>query len=175
LSAKPSAARLIYRASSHVGGHQRPDTRRGERPAAVPDSVVVMVFTDAELAYLRSQRLGRLATVAPDGTPQNNPVGFEVDGDAGTIIVRGRDLGNSRKFRNVQDNGKVAFVVDDIVSTQPWVVRCLEIRGTAEALTGQEPPNPYFSHESIVIHPRRIIGWGLGEAGDESSRRTVEG
>jgi len=30
-------------------------------------------FTDAELAYPASQRLGRLATVAPDGAPQNNP------------------------------------------------------------------------------------------------------
>ena len=33
-------------------------------------------FTDAELAYLSSQRLGRLATVDVDGAPQNNPVGF---------------------------------------------------------------------------------------------------
>jgi pyridoxamine 5'-phosphate oxidase family protein len=28
------------------------------------------VFTDSELAYLLSQRLGRLATVRPDGRPQ---------------------------------------------------------------------------------------------------------
>jgi pyridoxamine 5'-phosphate oxidase family protein len=28
-----------------------------------------------ERAYLESQRLGRLATVAADGQPQNNPVG----------------------------------------------------------------------------------------------------
>ncbi len=44
-----------------------------------------MVFTDGELAYLRSQRLGRLATLAPDGTLQNNPVGFSVDEQAGVI------------------------------------------------------------------------------------------
>ena len=35
-----------------------------------------MTFTEPELGYLTSQILGRLATVAPDGAPQNNPVAF---------------------------------------------------------------------------------------------------
>lgn len=35
-----------------------------------------IAFTDAELTYLRGQRLGRLATVDAAGAPQNNPVGF---------------------------------------------------------------------------------------------------
>jgi pyridoxamine 5'-phosphate oxidase family protein len=132
-----------------------------------------MVFTDAELDYLRSQRLGRLATIAPDGTLQNSPVGFAVDADAGVILVRGRDLGRSRKFHNIEANATVAFVVDDIVSTSPWVVRCLEIRGAAEALRGQPSPNAYMSDEVIRIHPRRIIGWGLGADGTEGSKRTI--
>jgi pyridoxamine 5'-phosphate oxidase family protein len=54
-------------------------------------------------------------------------------------------------------------------------VRCLEIRGTAEALTGPPPANPRMSAEIIVIHPRRIIGWGMGPDGREGSRRTVSG
>ena len=99
------------------------------------------MFTEAELEYLRSQRLGRLATEAPDGTLQNSPVGFDVDAEAGVILIRGRDLGNTRKFHNIAANGKAAFVVDDIASVNPWVVRCLEVRGTAEALTGQQPPS----------------------------------
>jgi pyridoxamine 5'-phosphate oxidase family protein len=133
------------------------------------------VFTDAELEYFASQRLGRLATLAADGTLQNNPVGFEVDPDNGMIDIRGRDMGNSRKFHNVAANGQVAFVVDDIASFDPWVVRCLEVRGTAEALTDQTPPNPYMSGEVIRIRPRRIISWGLGANGQESSRRTIGG
>jgi pyridoxamine 5'-phosphate oxidase family protein len=132
-----------------------------------------MLFTDAELDYLRSQRLGRLATLAPDGTLQNSPVGFEIDGEAGVINIRGRDLGNTRKFRNVAANGKAAFVVDDIVSFDPWTVRCFEVRGVAEALTGQIPPNPYMSGEVIRIHPRRIISWGMGPDGQQGSKRTV--
>jgi pyridoxamine 5'-phosphate oxidase family protein len=131
------------------------------------------VFTEAELEYLSSQRLGRLATLARDGTLQNNPVGFDVDPENGVINIRGRDLGNSRKFRNVAANGQVAFVVDDIASLDPWVVRCLEVRGTAEALSDQPPPNAYMSGEVIRIHPRRIISWGLGADGHQSSRRNV--
>ena len=111
------------------------------------------MFTEAELEYLRSQRLGRLATEAPDGTLQNSPVGFGVDAEAGVILIRGRDLGNTRKFRNIAANGKAAFVVDDIASVNPWIVRCFEVRGTAEALTGQQPPNSYMSPEVIRLHP----------------------
>jgi pyridoxamine 5'-phosphate oxidase family protein len=132
-----------------------------------------MVFTDGELAYLRSQRLGRLATLAPDGTLQNNPVGFSVDEEAGVINIGGRNLGETRKFRNVAANGEAAFVVDDIASVDPWVVRCFEVRGIAEALTDQIPASPYMSPEVIRIHPRRIISWGMGQDGSESSRRTI--
>jgi len=35
-----------------------------------------MTFTDAQTGYLASQRLGRLATIGPDGSPQVKPVGF---------------------------------------------------------------------------------------------------
>jgi pyridoxamine 5'-phosphate oxidase family protein len=132
-----------------------------------------MVFTDGELAYLRSQRLGRLATLAPDGTLQNNAVGFSVDEKAGVINIGGLNLGETRKFRNVAANGQVAFVVDDIASVDPWVVRSFEVRGTAEALTDQTPASHYMSPELIRIHPRRIISWGMGPDGSESSRRTI--
>ncbi len=129
-----------------------------------------MVFTDFELEYLRSQRLGRLATLSPRGTLQNSPVGFQVDEEAGVIAVWGRDMGNTRKFHNVAANGQVAFVVDDLVSVSPWVVRGLEIRGSAEALSGQTPPSGYWSAEVIRIHPRRIITWGIGPEGTRASR-----
>jgi len=127
-------------------------------------------FTDFELEYLRSQRLGRLATLSPRGTLQNSPVGFQVDEEAGVIAVWGRDMGNTRKFHNVAANGQVAFVVDDLVSVSPWVVRGLEIRGSAEALSGQTPPSAYWSAEVIRIHPRRIITWGIGPEGTRASR-----
>lgn len=61
-----------------------------------------MVFTQAELDYLATQRLGRLATISPGGQVQNNPTTFFVDAGTGTIVIGGHALGSSKKFRNVQ-------------------------------------------------------------------------
>ncbi|MEV3964094.1 PPOX class F420-dependent oxidoreductase [Nocardia sp. NPDC050193] len=118
-------------------------------------------LTRDHIDYLAGQRLGRLATVAPDGAPQNNPVGFRYNPELGTIDIAGWNMGRSRKFRNLARNNRVAFVVDDIASVQPWRVRCLEIRGTAEALTDTVT---YFGPEEselIRIHPERVIAFGL--------------
>jgi len=121
-----------------------------------------MTLTEAERAYLETQPLGRLATRRPDGSLQNNPVGFSYDDRTGTIRIAGRAMGASRKFHNVADNGAVAFVVDDLVSRDPWIVRGVEIRGEAEALVEQDAGPAYASPEIIRIHPRRVISWGLG-------------
>jgi len=128
-----------------------------------------MPFTPAELEYLSSQRLGRLATVAPDSSPQNNPVGYFVRDD-GTIDIGGFRMGASRKYRNVKKNNKVALVIDDLVSTDPWKVRMLEIRGDAEAIDDAEPPRAGMTSEVIRIHPRRIFAFGI-EPDDEGIQR----
>jgi len=120
-----------------------------------------MKFTDDQLAYLASQRLGRLATIDHRGAPQNNPVSFRYNPDLGTIDIGGHAMGASRKFRNISANAQVAFVVDGIASYQPWKVRCVEIRGHAEALQDQPPPMAGFSTEIIRIHADRILSFGL--------------
>jgi pyridoxamine 5'-phosphate oxidase family protein len=122
-----------------------------------------MTFTEAEVAYLTSQRLGRLATVQPDGTLQVSPVGFKYDPATGTIDVGGFNMSASRKYRNVADNGRVAFVVDDITSVDPWRVRCLEIRGRAEAVPGAAASGSGRDGAVIRIHPKRIISFGIEE------------
>jgi pyridoxamine 5'-phosphate oxidase family protein len=121
-----------------------------------------MPFTELELQYLASQQLGRLATVQPDGTLQVSPVGFTVNTDLGTIDIGGFTMATSRKFLNVVDNGRVAFVVDDIRSTDPWRVRCVEIRGTAEGIFPASDAKSEAEGPLIRIRPRRIISFGIG-------------
>ncbi|TQS44452.1 PPOX class F420-dependent oxidoreductase [Cryptosporangium phraense] len=128
------------------------------------------IFTDAELAYLSSQRLARLATVDARGVPQNSPVGYSVDPDTGAIDIGGYHMGASRKFRNVRRSGKAAFVVDDIASVSPWRVRGIEIRGDAEAIDGL-PAQGHLSGEIIRVHPRWILSWGLDGQPPRGSRR----
>ncbi|MGW5264706.1 PPOX class F420-dependent oxidoreductase [Microbispora sp. NPDC004025] len=127
-----------------------------------------MIFTQAELDYLATQRIGRLATVSPDGQVQNNPTNFFLDADTGTIVIGGGALGTTKKFRNVQQGSTVAFVVDDVATIDPWTPRGIEIRGTAVALTDHEPPLPFLSREIIRITPTKIVTWGLG--GPRASR-----
>jgi pyridoxamine 5'-phosphate oxidase family protein len=123
-----------------------------------------MTFRPHEIEFLRSTALGRLATIQPNGTLQNSPVGFSFDETRGTIDIFGFHMSKSQKYRNVASNPTVAFVVDDIVSTDPWRVRCLEIRGNAEQ--AEAPPSVGGAGDQldtaiIRIMPRRIIGFGI--------------
>ena len=117
-------------------------------------------FTPEERTYLGSQPLGRLATVDPDGSPQNNPVGFVLT-DTGQFVIGGFAMGGSRKFRNVRKNPNVAFVVDDLKSTDPWSPRMIEVRGTAEAIEDVDPPMRGMSREIIRITPTWIKSFGV--------------
>jgi pyridoxamine 5'-phosphate oxidase family protein len=123
----------------------------------------VSVFTDAELRYLAGgQQLGRIATVGADGTPHVVPVAFFYNAARDTVDVGGSALADTKKFRDVERSGRVAIVVDDLASTDPWHPRGIEIRGRGEAIA---LPTPL-----IRIHPERIVTWGL-ERG--RSARTV--
>ncbi|AYY12034.1 PPOX class F420-dependent oxidoreductase [Actinobacteria bacterium YIM 96077] len=112
------------------------------------------VFTELELDYLRGERrLARLATVGADGMPHVAPVGWSLSDDASIIEIGGMDFARTKKFRDVTRTGKAALVVDDVLP--PWQPRGVEIRGDAEAVTGDQA--------RIRLHPRRIITWGLVE------------
>jgi pyridoxamine 5'-phosphate oxidase family protein len=113
------------------------------------------VFTDEELGYLGTpRRLGRVATVGADGMPHVVPVGVSHDPGEDAIVVGGRDLATTKKFRDVARSGRAAIVVDDLESVDPWRPRGIEVRGRAEALLEPEPV--------IRIRPERIVSWGLG-------------
>ena len=132
-----------------------------------------IALTDTERAYLQSQPLGRLATVDASGAPQNNPIGVFLDEESGDIVVGGHAMGATRKFHNVQANAQVALVIDDLVSTDPWTVRGLEIRGTAVALSDVDPPVSFMSREIIRITPTWVTAWGLDP--DVQGRQTRRG
>jgi pyridoxamine 5'-phosphate oxidase family protein len=122
------------------------------------------VFTPAEIAYLESQRLGRLATVGPDGQPHVVPVGFRYDPVADTIDTGGHSVATTKKYRDVLRNARIAFVVDDLASVDPWHVRGIEVRGDAEVLdSGGQEIGPGFAPEVIRIRPRRIVSWGIDD------------
>jgi pyridoxamine 5'-phosphate oxidase family protein len=129
------------------------------------------VFTPAELSYLSTQLLGRLATVGPDGQPHVVPVSFRHNADQDTIDIGGHDFAKRKKFRDVRQNPKVAFIVDDLASVNPWRPRAIEIRGEVEVLeAGGTDFGPGFDPEMFRIRPRRIVSWGLEDSTPPSAR-----
>ena len=123
-------------------------------------------FTQNEIEYLRRGFLGRLGTVGGDGTPHVAPVGmFYYNAEFDTIDIGGHDMANTKKFRDVARSGRAALVVDDLVSTDPWQPRGIEVRGRAEAI---EEPQPV-----IRIHPERIVAWGIDTGGFQRNSRSV--
>lgn len=140
-------------------------------------------FTEAELAYLESQPLGRLATVGPGGRPHVAPVGVFYDPEADAIVVAGHagsGFGASRKFRDALAHPEVAYLVDDLASTDPWTPRGIEVRGTAETFTdGGEALGARitdvmpFDPAWLRIRARRVLAWGLDGGSFELSARDV--
>jgi pyridoxamine 5'-phosphate oxidase family protein len=119
-------------------------------------------LTEAQIVYLGSQLLGRLATSGADHKPHVVPTSFRYNADLGTIDVGGYHVATTKKYRDVQANESAAIVVDDLVSRDPWTPRMLEIRGRAEAIpTGGAALGDGFGDAFIRIHPEKINSFGI--------------
>src|ERR1700733_6183565 len=123
-----------------------------------------MTLTDAEQRFLARQPRGHLATIGPDGMPQVKPLGFTHNAALGTIDIAGYNLARSAKYRNIHANPRVAFVVDEVTEETMEGAHFLEIRGTAEAVSGTASADPHLAAEIIRIHPRRLIAYNVDPA-----------
>jgi PPOX class probable F420-dependent enzyme len=83
---------------------------------------------------LNSTALAHVATVGPQGEPQNNPVWFGWDG----THLRFSQTKGRQKYRNLQREPRVALSIVD--PTNPY--RYLEIRGRVAQI--EEDPNLDF-------------------------------
>ena len=102
-------------------------------------------------------------------------MGFEFDGTH--LYVGGRAPERTRKFLNVKAGQvKVALVVDDLVSADPWTPRFLRVYGTAELA---ERPGRFGPGRYMRITPEISWSWNLDGRpyGDDAlasgPRRTV--
>lgn len=111
-------------------------------------------FTEAEVAYLKSQPLMRFATASPAGKPDVAPVIFELDGD--DIITAGFDISHTARYRNIQQNPQATLVIDDLASIDPWSPRGVKIIGTASIEKVDGAPR-------FRIEPKVIISWAIND------------
>ena len=130
-------------------------------------------FTDKELEYLAGQKLGRIATVGPDGQPHVVPTSFRHNPETDSIDVAGMRMSQTKKLRDVQRTGRASIVVDDVLP--PWEPRMIEVRGSAEVVEtgGKSLFGDNFEDVVVRIHPRRIVAFGIEEGG--FAARDVDG
>jgi pyridoxamine 5'-phosphate oxidase family protein len=100
-----------------------------------------MVFSPAELEFLRSQRIGRFATVGPSGWPHVTPVMYSVDDDGALEF----DV-DGVKLRNLTAEPRAAMVVDAMGPK-----RGVAIQGHARLIAS----------ERARLEPHRKFSWGL--------------
>jgi pyridoxamine 5'-phosphate oxidase family protein len=115
------------------------------------------MFSEAEITYLKSQYLARLATVSSEGQPTVDAVSFEFD-DA-RFYVGGSALPSSRKYKNIANgNHKVSLIIDDLETINPWKVRGIKVHGLAEIV---ERSGRFGLKEYLAITPTISWSWGI--------------
>ncbi|MGD9532439.1 MAG: PPOX class F420-dependent oxidoreductase [Candidatus Nitrosocosmicus sp.] len=129
------------------------------------------LFTEKEIDYIKSQRLARIATscsFSPSDVascqPDVVPVGFDFDGQY--FYVGGINLLKSTKYKNILINTKVALVIDDLKSIQPWNPRGIRIYGIADTVDRQGGYMSNTDHPQskyIRIRPTKKWAWGIDE------------
>lgn len=131
-------------------------------------------FSSVVEKYLAEQPVGRLATSTPDGVPHVAALCYANDQD---LLYVNTDL-ESKKGRNISENSRVAFIVDEYLSWEKN--RGVIILGDAEFKTsgrlfrkGRELIYAKYpkwqqawsieENESdvLVIRPTKVIDWGL--------------
>lgn len=100
-----------------------------------------MLFTISELEFLRSQRIGRFATVSPSGWPHVVPVMYAID-DGGALEF---DV-DGVKLRNITAEPRAAMVVDAMGPK-----RGLAIQGRVTLI----------GPERARLEPAHKFSWGL--------------
>jgi pyridoxamine 5'-phosphate oxidase family protein len=118
------------------------------------------MFTDEEVDYLRSQGLARIATMGPDGQPDVVPVAYEYEDGQFWVGGAGASVTTTRKFRNVAAGAdRVALVVDDMVSFDPFIARGIRVYGIATGpveRVGMIGPGTFLS-----IAPTESWSWNM--------------
>ena len=100
-----------------------------------------MLFTTGELEFLRSQRIGRFATVSPSGWPHVVPVMYVIEDDGALEF----DV-DGVKLRNITADPRAAMVVDAMGPK-----RGVAVQGVVTLLTP----------ERARLDPSHKFSWGL--------------
>jgi PPOX class probable F420-dependent enzyme len=109
-----------------------------------------MTIPPSHADLLSSKALAHVATIGPDGAPQNNPVWFDWDG---THLLFSQTTGR-QKYRNLLKVPKVAVSIVD--PANPY--RYLEVRGTVVSID-DDPGNAFINKMAKKYIDQDVYPW----------------
>jgi pyridoxamine 5'-phosphate oxidase family protein len=137
-----------------------------------------MTFGADEMEFLRSHGIARLATLGEADQPDVVPVAFEFDGAYFWVGGSGESVLRTRKVSNVRaGRRKVALVVDDLPSFDPFIARGIRVYGVADGpveRVGMVGSGLYLRITPHVSWSWNMAGQPVGAAWYET-RRAVHG
>ena len=102
-------------------------------------------LTDKARQFLEEQRFAVLATINADGTPQQSPVWYELQGDEIMMNTRRGRL----KDRNLQRDPRCSICVE---GQYDWIT----IRGTVRFIDDPETAQADIKHLAVINHGPEI-------------------
>ena len=98
------------------------------------------------------RKLGRIALVSNEQEPHIVPVTYEFDGSC--FYLSGWNVKYGPRFTDMQSEGRVSLLIDDLTTGTLWVPRGIEVTGRAEKLEKGELTY-------LRITPVAKTSWGL--------------
>jgi pyridoxamine 5'-phosphate oxidase family protein len=133
-----------------------------------------VTFAADESEFLRSHGVARLPTLGDHDQPDVVPVAVEFDGPCFWGGGTGESVPRTRKVGNVcAGRRKVALVVDDLPSFDPFVARGIRVYGLADGpleRVGMMGPGMYLRITPHVSWSWNMAGEPVGETWYETRR-----
>ena len=120
-------------------------------------------LTDGELAFIKEQRIGRLATASPTGAPDVAPALAIYRRSLGVFLLGGQGLERTRRYQNARRNPQASLVFDAL-SWEPYELRGVKVAGSISIHVADEEINlGAMGMPLLVVRPERKWSWGLEE------------
>jgi len=130
-------------------------------------------LTEDELAFIREQRIGRLATASPSGAPDVAPALAVHRRSLGVFLFGGQGIERTRRYHNARRNPQASLVFD-AVSWEPYELRGVKVAGSISVHMADEDLNlGTMGIPLLVLRPQRKWSWGFEEKafGDDGTFR----
>ena len=120
-------------------------------------------LTDRELAFIKEQRIGRLATASPSGAPDVAPALAIYRRSLGVFLLGGQGLERTRRYQNARRNPQASLVFDAL-SWEPYELQGVKVAGSISIHIADEEVNlGAMGTPLLVVRPERKWSWGLEE------------